>query len=408
MNTLKNVLFFGILLAVLCCVYFALNQTPQQPLPPGLSGDTQAPKVEMGPPLTAMGPPGLPSGGTANSLSPPPSMPANPVNVGDMAPPFQPPGGTPATNLPQPGSAAPPFATGGGPASPTVIAPPPTNTPPNAPPPGAGGPPGHSDPFAAGPPNSTQNPSPTDNNLRPPAGMQADAYRPTPESAALNSLEVIMQQVKQKVGEQKFGDALLILSQVYGSPDLPASQGREITLILDQMAAKVIYSREHWLESPYLVQPGDTLETIADRYQVPAPLLAKINGIRDAQNLPPGKSLKVLKGKFSAHISTDRSELTMMLSGRYAGRFPIALSNDLGHTSGLFTVLKRAQEPAGGGAGKQWLELGGASGTINIQGTSNTGDTQGNKSRATIWLSEQDMDDVYGILSVGSRVIIQR
>ena len=219
-----------------------------------------------------------------------------------------------------------------------------------------------------------------------------------------------MQQVKLKVGENRFADALLILSQLYGNPDLPPSQAREITQILDQLAAKVIYSREHWLESPYLVQAGDTLDTIADRYQVPALLLARINGIRDPQNLPPGKELKVLKGPFSAQISTDRSEMTLMLDGRYAGRFNVVLSNDLSHATSLWTVRDKRPPTAaaGNGTGKQWIELGNASGNISMQGTNDTRVTTGSDSRSTIWLSEQDMDDVFGILSVGSRVIIQR
>ena len=63
---------------------------------------------------------------------------------------------------------------------------------------------------------------------------------------------------------------------------------------------------------------------------------------------------------------------------------------------------------AGNGAGKPWIELGNASGNISMQGTNDTRVTTGSDSRSTIWLSEQDMDDVFGILSVGSRVIIQR
>ncbi len=54
MNTLKNVLFFGLLLAVLCGVYLALNHSQETTLPPGLNGDTRPPKVEI-PGLT--GPP---------------------------------------------------------------------------------------------------------------------------------------------------------------------------------------------------------------------------------------------------------------------------------------------------------------------------------------------------------------
>ena len=219
-----------------------------------------------------------------------------------------------------------------------------------------------------------------------------------------------MQQVKLGVEENRFADALLILSQLYGSPDLSASQAREVTLLLDQMAAKVIYSREHWLESPYLVQAGDTLDSIGDRYQVPALLLARINGIRDPQNLPPGKELKVLKGPFSAQISTDRSEMTLWLDGRYAGRFNVVLSNDLSHAAGMCTVRDKraAASRHGNGVGKQWIELGNASGNITMQGTNDTRVTAGSDNRNSIWLSEQDMDDVFGILSVGSRVIIQR
>ena len=42
MNTLKNVLFFGLLLAVLCGVYLSLNRSPEPTLPPGLSGGHDA------------------------------------------------------------------------------------------------------------------------------------------------------------------------------------------------------------------------------------------------------------------------------------------------------------------------------------------------------------------------------
>ena len=220
-----------------------------------------------------------------------------------------------------------------------------------------------------------------------------------------------MQQVKLEVEKNRFDDALVNLSQLYGNPDLPPSQAaREVTQLLDQMAAKVIYSREHLLEDAYLVQAGDTLDSIADRYQVPALLLARINGIRDPQNLPPGKELKVLKGPFSAQISTDRSEMTMMLAGRYAGRFNVVLSNDLSHATGMWTVREKGPSTtaAGSGSGKQWIELSNASGNISMQGTNDTRVATGRDSRNTIWLSEQDMDDVFGILSVGSSVIIQR
>ncbi len=101
-----------------------------------------------------------------------------------------------------------------------------------------------------------------------------------------------------------------------------------------------------------------------------------------------------------------------MLADRYAGRFNVLLSNDLSHASELAHDGSRQtchrQPPPGIGLGKQWIELGNAGGAISMQGTNDTRVTAGRDSRSTIWLSEQDMDDVFGILSVGSRVIIQR
>ena len=43
--------------------------------------------------------------------------------------------------------------------------------------------------------------------------------------------------------------------------------------LLDQMAGVAIYSRQHLPEPPYQVQPGDTLERIAEALNVPALLL---------------------------------------------------------------------------------------------------------------------------------------
>jgi hypothetical protein len=102
--------------------------------------------------------------------------------------------------------------------------------------------------------------------------------------------------------------------------------------------------------------------------------------------------------------------MTMILDGRYAGRFPIKISSDLQQSTGLYHVQAKSAAAANGYAAKpQWIELSNAQGTgkIGIEATSELrGANAGHLS--TLWLSEQDMDDVYGILSVGSVLIIQR
>ena len=401
MNTFKNILFFGLLFAGLCGVYLSLNRSSDPGVPQGLSGDTKYPSVDMGAPL---GP--TPAGNGAAGFSTPPPMSVPPSNAALPAPAYRPPVSA------GPPSMAPPFPSEGASSTfnPSLPAPPAMPSSPNERP-GVGN---SSDPSLPPP-----LPTPPSFGATPPRDDRSPPFvasaPPQDDHSASASLEPIMQQVKLKVGENRLADALLILTQLYANPDVPPSQAREVTQLLDQLGGKVIYSREHWLESPYLVQAGDTLDTISDRYQVPAMLLARINGIRDPQNLPPGRELKVIKGPFSAHVSTDRSEMTLMLAGRYAGRFNVVLSNDLSHATNLFTVREKGPPPAAGLVSppaypgtKQWIELANAGGKISVLATNDTRVTTGRDSRATIWLSEQDMDDVFGILSVGSRVIIQR
>ncbi len=69
----------------------------------------------------------------------------------------------------------------------------------------------------------------------PPTHRPLALPQPPADHAPSTSLERVMQQVRLNVGENKFADALLILSQLYGNPDLPASQAREVTQILDQI-----------------------------------------------------------------------------------------------------------------------------------------------------------------------------
>ena len=219
-----------------------------------------------------------------------------------------------------------------------------------------------------------------------------------------------MRQVKLQVEDKHFAEALLNLSQLYGDPDIPPYQAHEITRVLDQMAAKVIYSASTcWRRRTSSRRATPWIPSArATRCRARC---WRINGIRGPEDLPPGRELKVIQGPFKAQISTEHSEMTLRLAERYAGRFPVVLSRDLSHATNLLTMV-RDKRPAlsapGNGRGQSWIELGNASGSISMQGTNDTQFTNGNDTRNTIWRSEPDMDDVFGMLSIGSSVIIQR
>ena len=114
---------------------------------------------------------------------------------------------------------------------------------------------------------------------------------------------------------------MLLLSRWYDDPRLSDQEYQALVALLNQLAGTVIYSRDHLLLPAYEVQPGDTLERVAQHYKVPWQLLAKINGVADPNQLRPGDQLKVVQGPFDAHVNLRARQLTMMLGGASPAAF---------------------------------------------------------------------------------------
>ncbi len=229
------------------------------------------------------------------------------------------------------------------------------------------------------------------------------------------------QGINNMAGEGQVREALQQLSQHYHA-DLNQEDRLRMLEWLDMLAGQVIYSTEHFLHSrPYVVKDGDSLDSLANAWNVPAQLIYNINQqkIPSTEFLTAGTELKMIQGPFSAEISLNRQEMTLFLSGMYAGRFPIELGADgNGIPHGRFMVeqkqlgqdyvMSTGQTLAAGSAdnpyGKYWIGLGEPKLAIHesnpAQGQSDT--------RGSIRLSSRDVADVFGILSNGSQITISR
>ena len=155
---------------------------------------------------------------------------------------------------------------------------------------------------------------------------------------------------------------------------------------------------------------------MSQKYNVPYQLLQKINGIENPNILLPGSELKVLPGPFRADVDLQTQELTLFLGPLYSGRFPITLGTDPEPIEGEFQVRDKQVDKAyfsldgrtiaaGSPAnpfGAVWLDLGRE---VCIHGSPREGAEQ---RRGCISLSPRDAGDVYGILSLGSKVRILR
>jgi LysM repeat protein len=277
--------------------------------------------------------------------------------------------------------------------------------------------PGDAAPTGAstGPSSQTASPFAT-----PPQNPQADS-QPSPANTS-SSFAIALAQIEQRLAAGQLAEALKELSAWHGDPQLTPAEQVQLQQLLNNLAGTVIYSREHHFTQPHKIQPGESLNDIAQKYHVTAELLAKINGISETAPIVPGEEIKVVKGPFSAVIDVNKRQFTLLLDGSYAGSFQLG---DLGAA-----VAKNAQPiqeltitqktvgpiyngPAGEVApgdpnnplGQRLLGLGSE---FALHGAPKTPSQQSTMPEGGIRLSDQDLVEVFDILTVGSRVTIRR
>jgi lipoprotein-anchoring transpeptidase ErfK/SrfK len=274
------------------------------------------------------------------------------------------------------------------------------------------------DPLASS--DSSPGPSRDDSVFQVPAESPAAPAEPQGEPsapvAAGTTFDSAWSSAMAQLEKGQWSEALLTLSLFYDDPALTIEQRTRLVDLLDPLAGKVIYSREHTMEPAHTVQPGETLQAIAQRVRVPAKLLQNINGIASPDNLAPGTQLKLIRGPFRAEVDLSKSELTLFLGKYYAGRFPISVGNDPPPQPGEFSVTDKqpgqeyfapdnsriAPLAAENPYGQWWLGLDGG---FALHGTPPSIPTHGGL--GCVSLSTADAADVYGILSVGSKVTLR-
>ena len=133
-----------------------------------------------------------------------------------------------------------------------------------------------------------------------------------PTSTATRTLDAAWPEIESLVHNQNYAAALKALTEFYNSPYHTADA--KMLKWLDLLAAKVIYSSEHHLQSaPYVIQSGDKIGDIARRWEVPAQLIYNANKTRipNPSMLVPGTKLKIIKGPFDAVVEIGSSRRPM-------------------------------------------------------------------------------------------------
>jgi hypothetical protein len=238
-----------------------------------------------------------------------------------------------------------------------------------------------------------------------------------PNSTTTRSFENAKRMALEQIQRGQLKEALATLSLFYRAPELTHPQQAQLMDSLDFLAGEVIYSRKHYLEkTPHVVIQGETMDSIARSYKVPADILSRINGITDPLHLLPDTRLKVLSGPFRAEVDLERSELTMFLGELYAGRFPVSFGKDMAIRPKSCVVVEKLKDRnyygLGGAAidgrdpanpyGGIWIDLGEG---LCLHGSPQN-PSGGSDQMGCISLSPIDAADIFGMLDRGSKVEI--
>lgn len=186
---------------------------------------------------------------------------------------------------------------------------------------------------------------------------------------------------------------------------------------LEKQAAEIYANPSTHFNEPYLVEHGDTLESIARQYKLPWRYLGRLNRI-SPQQLQAGQQLKVLTGPFGAVVDLSDFEMTLHSHGWFVRRYTIGIGADGGTPTGEFTVQDKLENPTwyspDGGVveaddpsnllGEYWLGLGDH---IGIHGTIDPASIGQAASRGCIHLADGDITEVFQLLGVGSPVVIR-
>ena len=339
---------------------------------------------------------------------PPPLAPAAPTPPGGSGfppPPAMPPAAAMAVVAPSFSSDAPPTYLN------AVSAPPPVAAPQGAtipPPPGAMMPPQAG--FEAPDARQAAMPAPPGQ-----AGYGAGSGSPQ-QSAAFASAWA---DAHDKLAAGRYTEALAVLSAWHDDPSLGLEESQRLEDLLGQLAGTVIYSQQDLLLPPHVVEPGETLPSIATPLAVPWQLLAKINGVTDPSRLTPGESLKIVRGPFDAIVSVSRRRLSLQVGGNYAGSFPVMVGRQIrdriGASLSVVAVHRAdvAPEQPGPGAQVAWSQPAPKSITLaeglSIEAVADPGLVADDAIPGTsVIVSQRDLDELADILCAGSRVLVRQ
>lgn len=230
----------------------------------------------------------------------------------------------------------------------------------------------------------------------------------------------------------KYVEARKLLNDALTNEKSPSIKA-ELRQLLATVADKTIFSDRQIAGDPlidiYTLQNGDNLVNVARRHDVPSEVIALVNALKNPDNVPAGKTIKIPKGPFHATVVQSEFRIDLYLQDTYVRSYPVGLGKEKRTPNGVWKVVDRIPNPtyypsesaehkevvAGGDPknplGLYWLKLEGVEGDTvgqvgyGIHGTNQPDSIGKNESLGCVRMRNEDVAIVFKLMRPGKSTV---
>jgi lipoprotein-anchoring transpeptidase ErfK/SrfK len=176
----------------------------------------------------------------------------------------------------------------------------------------------------------------------------------------------------------------------------------------------------------YVVQTNDAVKIIARKFGTTVEMIVKGNELKRPDIIRPGQRLKVFAGKLGIVVSKSRHDLLLSADGRFFKRYQVATGRYEKTPVGTFSIVERIPEPPWHRddgkvipfgdkeniLGTRWMAIKATGATPEIRGyglhgTWDNASIGKSESAGCIRLRNEDIEELFEMVPVGTSVIIE-
>jgi lipoprotein-anchoring transpeptidase ErfK/SrfK len=231
------------------------------------------------------------------------------------------------------------------------------------------------------------------------------------------------QDYQKAIKEGRLVDAIKLLKIAYKG-NFPPPIKEKIRQEMTQINAELIFSKTLLHKAKlYTVKAGDSVWTIANKFNVPMGMIKYVNRLHKNNYIFPGQKLKILTGEFSILVKKSRFKLYLLYEGAFFKEYTIAIGKDNTTPCGRFKIVNKVNKPAWepvldgrrvrfeygdpqNPLGELWMQFDNPS-DLGIHGTNDETSLGKKITNGCIRLSNKDVLELGGFVSTGTEVVIE-